>query len=65
MASVYTRGKSLWLHYTVDGKLFRKPLKLKNTKQNMRLAINKCLEDRRDDTKIINFQLMRMFVLKE
>ena len=44
MASVYKRGKTLWLHYSVDGVLYRKSLKLKNTKSNMRLALNKAYE---------------------
>ncbi len=44
MASVYVRGKSLWLHYSINGVLYRKSLRLKNTKQNMRLALNKCFE---------------------
>jgi len=44
MASVYIRGKSLWLHYSINGVLNRKPLGLKNTKHNMRIALSKCIE---------------------
>lgn len=44
MAQVYVRGKSLWIHFSVDGTLYRKPLKLKNNKNNMRLALNKAFE---------------------
>lgn len=44
MASIAVRGKSLYIHYSVSGTLYRKPLKLKNNKKNMLLALNKAYE---------------------
>lgn len=44
MANIYIRGKTIWIHYSVDGKLYRKSTTLKNTKQNLKLARNKCYD---------------------
>jgi integrase len=44
MASIVQRGDSLYIHYSVDGILFRKSLKLKVSKENRRLAENKRYE---------------------
>ena len=35
--------ESLWIRFTHQGKLYRKPLGLENTKGNMRLAQNEIL----------------------
>ena len=42
--SIYVRGKSLWVHFSFNGTLYRYPLKLKNNKTNMRTAVNKQYE---------------------
>ena len=38
MARIYTRGKTLWIYYHYNNKLFRQSLGLKNNKQNRKLA---------------------------
>lgn len=41
MGNLFVRGNTIWIFYSVDGKQYRKSLKLKDSKHNMKLARNK------------------------
>jgi len=47
MANLYIRGKTIWVFYSMDGKQFQTSTKLKNTKKNKAVVLNKLayLED--------------------
>jgi len=44
MANYYTRGRTIWVHYSIDGKLYQRSLKIKDTPYNRKLARKKVTE---------------------
>jgi len=42
--NVYVRGNSIWCNFSIQGTLYRKPFKIKNNKNNYRLALNRASE---------------------
>jgi integrase len=42
--NVYIRGNSIWCNFSIQGILYRKPFKIKNNKNNYRLALNRASE---------------------
>jgi len=42
MANIYTRGNTLWVHYSINGKQYRESTKLKNTKANKKVVLSRC-----------------------